>query len=163
MVQKGTTAWIVVYYVISVCGCVFPLVYYVKFGKICKNFTAFNGGWDGSFLTGNPCSDWDGYRSFIIAKLPHLKVCSLLTTWGDWKWGHLFQRSIQSSLRMHKLVVSIGFDANNLPIFPKIDLIHFVVSRSKRLDAWEIKPRERITALQVCKWIPVPLFITWKF
>lgn len=42
------------------------------------------------FLTGNPCTDWDGYRNYVIAKLSHLK----------------------------------------------------------RLDAWEIKPRERIIALQ---------------
>jgi protein TilB len=29
------------------------------------------------FLTGNPCSDWDGCRSYIITKLPHLKVESI--------------------------------------------------------------------------------------
>ncbi|CAK9224269.1 unnamed protein product [Sphagnum troendelagicum] len=45
------------------------------------------------FLTGNPCSDWGGYRKFVITELPHLK----------------------------------------------------------RLDAWEIKPTERIEAFQVCQ------------
>ena len=62
------------------CGYFFPsLVYNVEISKICIEFSQFlYGGCDGSFLTGNPCSDWDGYRSFIIAKLPHLKVCSLL-------------------------------------------------------------------------------------
>ncbi len=29
---------------------------------------------DGRFLTGNPCSDWGGYRKFVITELPHLKV-----------------------------------------------------------------------------------------
>lgn len=29
------------------------------------------------FLMGNPCADFEGYRQFVVAALPQLKVCSL--------------------------------------------------------------------------------------
>jgi protein TilB len=30
------------------------------------------------YLTGNPCTDFEGYRDYVIATLPQLKVCSLI-------------------------------------------------------------------------------------
>lgn len=34
------------------------------------------------FLTGNPCTDWPGYRQYVVAKLPQL--CKLVSAgWGQ--------------------------------------------------------------------------------
>jgi protein TilB len=30
------------------------------------------------YLTGNPCTDFEGYRDYVIATLPQLKVCRLI-------------------------------------------------------------------------------------
>lgn len=94
------------------------------------------------YLVGNPCTEWEGYRAYVVATLPqvmmrHSRYCAehvMLTLALDsttlLRWG-------AASLLTTAVVVRLTFDTDG----------HHCLQLA-RLDGKDIKPSERIAAQQ---------------